>query len=347
MSDKPLLCANAAFLLPNHHFRLTMLRSQIFPTYTKQVRDDALFHYTTGAGLLGILKSNELWSTAYHCANDESELSAGRDVLTPIFREKAHEMIMARDARVQTFAGRGVDVHYYADRFEETIVSAALHAFSVYITCFCKPNTEEDFIHGLLSQWRGYGDDGGYAIQFSRERLEEELKRVSSDEQASYRLKDVYYTNDNSMKNSLVGNAPEFEKAFENHLDSLIKLDLNPMSLQNVAGDLPTYLFIELLDYLIHTKSIHFREENECRLSALDATTKDAARLQIDYLNRSGLLVPYARTPSSAKIVECIDWIVVGPAPRIDSRYNSIIQMVRSMGFKIKVRASRIPFSRL
>lgn len=53
--------------IPNH----------ISPTYSDEARDDALFHYTTASGLIGILNANELWSTAYYCANDESELTAG------------------------------------------------------------------------------------------------------------------------------------------------------------------------------------------------------------------------------------------------------------------------------
>jgi len=113
------------------------------PTYSEDSREDALFHYTTGSGLIGILSSNEIWNTAYYCANDESELSVCKGVL------------------VHTFRNRGVDIRDYADKFEQTIISFALHVFCVYITCFCKPSSKEDFHHGLLSQWRGYGMDGG------------------------------------------------------------------------------------------------------------------------------------------------------------------------------------------
>jgi len=74
-------------------------------------RDDALFHYTTATGLIGILTSGQIWSTAYYCANDESELSAGQGVLTTLFRKATYELIDSSDRRVSLFARRGVDVN--------------------------------------------------------------------------------------------------------------------------------------------------------------------------------------------------------------------------------------------
>ncbi len=66
------------------------LPSHSLPTYSEESCKDALFHYTTADGLLGILRDNEIWSSAYYCTNDESEdeseLSAGENVLTQIFR---------------------------------------------------------------------------------------------------------------------------------------------------------------------------------------------------------------------------------------------------------------------
>jgi hypothetical protein len=35
------------------------------PPYSDEAREDALFHYTTASGLLGILENCEFWSTAY------------------------------------------------------------------------------------------------------------------------------------------------------------------------------------------------------------------------------------------------------------------------------------------
>jgi hypothetical protein len=124
--------------------------------------------------------SGQIWGTAYYCANDESELAAGKGVLTPLFRSATYKLIEAQDSRVVTFSQRGVDVRDYAEHFEQQVSAMALGSLCAYITCFCKPTGEEDFHHGLLSQWRGYGSDGGYALHFSRKKLLAAIERQTN-----------------------------------------------------------------------------------------------------------------------------------------------------------------------
>ena len=126
---------------------MSELPSHILPTYSNASREDALFHYTTANGLIGILDSGEIWSTAYYCANDESELAAGRGVLSPLFRSATHKLIEANDPRVLTFNRRGVDIRDYADQFEGQITGVALNAICAYISCFCKPTNEEKILY--------------------------------------------------------------------------------------------------------------------------------------------------------------------------------------------------------
>src|SRR3990172_12611984 len=128
--------------------------AHLLPTYSDAAREEALFHYTNASGLIGILRSGQIWATAYYCANDESELAAGKGVLTPLFRNATYKLIEANDPRVLKFGGRGVDILEYADQFERQITGIALSSLCAYITCFCKPAGEEDFHHGLLSQWK-------------------------------------------------------------------------------------------------------------------------------------------------------------------------------------------------
>lgn len=322
------------------------LPGHALPTYSEESSEDTLFHYTTANGLLGILRHKEIWSTAYYCANDVSELSAGKDVLTPIFRSKTYQMIQEADSRVNTFRHRGVDIREYADKFEQTIFSFALNFFCVYITCFCKPSGKEDFLHGLLSQWRGYGVDGGYALQFSRERLEERVSQVNKNLDLNYELEDVYYTPDNPFKDKVAVHADPFISAYLKHLDMLANINFDKESVRSPIADLPGGPLESLLDYIIHTKSGHFGEEKECRMSVLEPVSSELGFLSVDYFNRNGFIVPFTRTPQDFNILECVDWIIVGPGPRIENRFNSVSQMVRKMGLNIKVRPSHIPFTR-
>jgi hypothetical protein len=116
--------------------------------------------------------------------------------------------------------------------------------------------------------------------------------------------------------------------------------------MRSPIANLPGGPLESLLDFLIHTKNRHFSEEKECRMSLLEPVSSGSGVLPIDYFNRCGLLVPFTRTPSSFNVLDCVDWIIVGPGPRIANRFNSVTQIVRKKGLKIKVRPSHIPFSR-
>lgn len=125
------------------------LPGHTLPNYSEEAKDDALFHYTTAAGLLGILSSRQLWSTAYYCANDESELNVARGALTPIIQLHTTKMIKEGDSRVKSLSMQGIDIRDQAGRFEEWVVRHTLNFLCVYITCFCRPSTKEEFLHGL------------------------------------------------------------------------------------------------------------------------------------------------------------------------------------------------------
>lgn len=320
------------------------------PPYSENSRADALFHYTSADGLLGILESGEIWSTAYYCLNDESELNVGKDFLTPGLRTATYEMIRDNDPLVQTFKARGVDIQDYADKYEQWIIDHAFHRLCTYVTCFCKPTGREDFGHGLLSQWRAYGADGGFAIQFSRKKLEKAVENANRADDLGYQLDDVYYTPENPLKTELLTHADSFLGAYMEHLKGLGKPlggILQNKSISDPISGLLRGPLESLLDFLIQTKSPHFIEENECRLSLIEANSSDSQVLPTNYFNRGGLIVPYKKTPKCTfPILECIDWIVIGPNSRMDARFKSIRQMIGNAGLKIGVRPSHIPLSR-
>jgi hypothetical protein len=293
------------------------------------------------------LSSGCVWSTAYHCANDESELATGRGALTPLFRNFTYKMIESDDPRVMKFGGRGVDVMSYADNFESLMVSTALTRVNTFITCFCKASAKEDFSHGLLSQWRGYGADGGYAIQFSRQKLEEATKRLASVH--GYDLHDVHYGAENPLKEEMLKHSDAYVKAYSAHLDELAKpLDFSSKTFRSPIAGLVGGPIEDLLNYLVHTKSQHFGEERECRLSVLQTSTPTAGSLPVHHYDRAGLIVPYVHSPSpDFDILECIDWIIVGPGPRMASRYKSTVQLALQYCKNVHVRPSHIPFTRL
>src|SRR5690554_517778 len=125
--------------------------------YTAESEQDALFHYTTASGLLGVMQSESLWSTAYYAANDESELSMGEKALSTFCSERLYALEKEKSKICENIRRHGVRPSDCAEEFARLVPGLALSALSTFISCFCRPKTEEDFLHGLLSQWRGYG----------------------------------------------------------------------------------------------------------------------------------------------------------------------------------------------
>lgn len=131
-------------------------------------------------------------------------------------------------------------------------------------------------------------------------------------------------------------------------LDELAEpLDLSKSTMRSPIAGLTGGPLEAFLDYLVHTKNEHFGEERECRLSLFQLASDSASCLPVQYFNRGGLLVPYTKTPrTSFNVLDCIEWIVIGPGPRIGARFKSVNQLVRQSGREIKVRVSHIPFTR-
>jgi len=111
-----------------------------------------LFHYTTVAGLQGIVEANCLHASAAYFLNDSSELEYGRMVLGGVLQQwednnpenrddPSGELV--RDLRLKIADEDGLE--------------ALIH--SVYLACFCQRDN-------VLSQWRAYGQAGGYSIGF-------------------------------------------------------------------------------------------------------------------------------------------------------------------------------------
>ena len=192
-----------------------------------------------------------------------------------------------------------------------------------------------------------YGVDGGYALQFSRKKLLAAVENTNKDQGLSYDLQDVHYTVENPLKTAVLSHTDSFVRAYKDFLEEIGAPDfLSKRAMSSPVAGLSGGPLESLLDYLIQTKNQHFGEERECRLSLIEAVSSEVAVLSTHYFNRGGLIVPYKKTPAAFSLLDCIEWIIIGPNPRMDTRFKSVTQMVRSAGFEIAVRPSHIPFVR-
>jgi hypothetical protein len=108
-----------------------------------------LYHYTDAAGLLGIVRSGELWASHASFVNDVGELRYVDALLAEVV-----------DSLSETFTGNWVSL--YLDTIPELFKATITDKFELYLACFCEDGDQ-------LSQWRGYpSTGGGYAIGFDR-----------------------------------------------------------------------------------------------------------------------------------------------------------------------------------
>lgn len=105
-----------------------------------------VYHYTDQRGLLGILESGKLWATDYRYLNDSSELLYTYRLASQLARETLD-------------ASHG----NLAQRFLQEVGSAPRPDVYVetpyYLCCFSE-------IDNSLSQWREYGGEQGFSLQF-------------------------------------------------------------------------------------------------------------------------------------------------------------------------------------
>lgn len=101
--------------------------------------DSQIYHYTTPAGLIGIVETASIWASCVTFLNDASEFKFGLDVYRAALGSV--DATATEKAVVETYLGTAV-------------------GRSVYAVCFSR-------VDNKLSQWRGYGSNGfGFSIGF-------------------------------------------------------------------------------------------------------------------------------------------------------------------------------------
>jgi hypothetical protein len=100
-----------------------------------------LWHYTDGAGILGIAKSRLLWCTEYRHLNDKAEISTFARQLQSFLREQLKARLSAGDV----------------DQLIET--SELYKTWNVFIASFCADADRNE-------HWSQYARKAGYALGF-------------------------------------------------------------------------------------------------------------------------------------------------------------------------------------
>lgn len=108
-----------------------------------------VYHYTTADGLKGIIESKRLWASGAYFLNDTSEIEYGCELTARILEESAV-------APETEFIGKVLDK---ARSILMDPIQRETRTATYYVACFCETDN-------LLSQWRTYGRQGGFAPGF-------------------------------------------------------------------------------------------------------------------------------------------------------------------------------------
>jgi len=330
-----------------------------------------LFHYTNAKGLIGIIESQSIWATDYRYLNDSTEIKFFLndylpDFIQPIVEEYLNELI-AQDQSTQLHIDRQGGRKKIIDSFieetqkvnEKILLNDALA--EPYISSFCTTSGLEKGVrdqvaqHGLLSQWRGYGNEVGYAIVFDKKQFCELLKEVREKmENSMYPFfADVVY--------SSPGHDPKFIEEFKEDLIVIKKFFFN--HLRNIEDDKNlSEIFYSLIRCACLYKHWGFKEENEVRIVVLPHTkNRDYTEMAVaegitdnaiprKFFSKTSAFVPYIdlfEGVTSLKKPLPIKRIIVGPTSSTQEKYrriNAVKMLIEQHNIKADVTPSDIPF---
>jgi len=320
-----------------------------------------LFHYTGIGGLEGIIKNQTLRATHAAFLNDAMEIRAFEARLPEILRAPFEKFVAnsATQSRanlvlIEQRGGKAKAVEELVTGFVTGMYSALLGTEGVrpfaepYVTSFCTASPGHIAQHGLLSQWRAYGQDGGYAIMFDTAKLELLLKEEGTKWGYDLFGGDVIYSLDTEEKicEELGGDFDEIQSSIGQFLGS----NGDAAKLEEIY-----YPFIRCA---CRYKHWGFHEEKEVRVIAIPPN-----RALFAEQRTHGLVTekkPRRHFVRAGTPVPCIDLfdgitnlpdkplpiirIIVGPHRDKDKRRRGVENLLGQYGLDIPVTVSEIPY---
>lgn len=308
-----------------------------------------LMHYTSASGLHGIVTSKTLWASHTSFMNDTEEVVGYFNRVLPIILKRALEKHVSESEDhtklVQLARQSGLDkMHIWLRGLVEGLVEAE-KAQDHYVASFCTPQNEWISQHGLLSQWRGYGPTGGYAIVFDYAMLGSMLTAEKYDEERII-LADVQYDM-----------ADLSEVRDEQCLRNVDKVEQGMFTFLTTGDYMNTEVqeAIESSSVLsVLCKHRGFEEEKEVRIVVSEPSVKigpdpsnesgKPCRKIRNYL-RDGVPVPCVHLFEDQKLntlpIRCV---IVGPHPEKLERKKAVEILLCNYGIDAKVLVSDTPF---
>ena len=315
-----------------------------------------LLHYTTAAGLNGILRSGSLWASHASFLNDAEEITHYFDVRFPqidkVQLEFTQELVKSPEILKNIDARGGIEKmnKECAALLVKALRETILPFNEPYIFSMSAAGDERISQSGLLSQWRGYGTDGGYALVFDAVRFHTLIDL----EKMGYKYiqmwwGQVHYHGIDSGSQPTTEDVSEWEAAVRKRVAEVVRSQRG-----EGIGD----IYEPMCHLSCLCKHWGFSEEGEVRVVAIpsDAKIAEMAALEGDVrphrvaktFIRDGMPVPYldlfANLPNHPAQLP-IKRIIVGPHRDKALRAEAVLRLLRDTGYKdVEVICSEIPY---
>lgn len=267
-----------------------------------------LYHYTSQAGLLGIITTKTLWVTNLHYMNDAMEFAYAIDLASYLFAER----------RKQVTAGEDIAFLDAAKTALESVRQINVHVFSL---------SEQG---NLLSQWRAYCPrTGGYSIGFDPDRLRQLMQP-----QQFFLASCIYDPQEQTKILSQIIN--ELWEAFQ------AEISANPAWLAALVSKYCNMFIAEFIKVGPTLKDPSFFEEQEWRMISNPIAFDDS---RMGHRPGTSTLIPYFSFSLMESAVDLpITEIIVGPTRHRELALQSTRSLVQRQAVNIRTRNSRIPY---
>lgn len=270
---------------------------------------EILYHYTTQEGLLGIVKSQEIWASHTQYLNDEREFRHAIDLV------KDELSRMERDPRLQD------SMQFIAGMKSE--LELGIESINVFVCSFSEDGD-------VLSQWRAYSSGrSGFSVGFSGDFL-----RAVIDE-LQFWLVPVIYDEDKQRV---------FVRTLLNDLFEEARTQREPTAGSYAHDTRPGGNLVAYLNrYAPILKHRSFSEEREWRIISRPTSCWNE---HYDVRPGTSMLIPYIRIPlSSDQRHFRIEEIVIGPTPHPIQSSESVLGLFEKHRVECKcTKLSRVPY---
>ena len=284
-----------------------------------------LYHYTTQAGLLGIINDRQIWATHTQYLNDRREFLHAVDLV----RGEIQRLLDEQDA------GSGESSATRSEALKKMLYSMSLSPEHINV-CVCSFSEDSD----SLPQWRAYGGSSGFAIGFSTEVLGAAVQKQN------FFLAQCIY--DPKAQLDIV--RALVEVVLDEHLSK--EPATEHAELDEVFWDTGGNLLSYLYQYAPMLKDQSFKEEREWRI-----ISRPIFAQKLDFREGRSLIVPYYRLPlwEGAQKTH-VHEIIIGPTRDGERSMRSISRLIKgrdvhnpslaweSLSSYTPIKLSQVPF---